>query len=82
MNKILKHFLGKVRNRFIKKCDARKQKACMRAGLIKPKALSIDTMSSRFTILNNYLTKFPLSDNKSFLQGEMIEIVLSVLPIV
>ena len=54
----------------------------MRAGLIKTKYLSVDTMSSRLKILNYYLTSFPSPDNKSFSEGEMIEIVLSMLPAV
>ena len=39
-------------------------------------------MSSRLKILDNYLTRFPLPYNKSFSQGEMVEIVLSMLPTV
>ena len=50
--------------------------------LQKPKSSSVDAMSSRLEDLNNYLTSFPLPDNKSFSQGEMIEIVLSMLPAV
>ena len=54
----------------------------MRSSLQKPKSLSVDAMSSRLKILNNYLSSFPSPDNKSFSQGEMIEIVLSMLPAV
>ena len=79
---VLKYYLGKVRNRFIEKYNARKQKDHMRAGLLKPKSLSIDTMSSRLKILNNYLSDIPSPDNKSFSQGEIIEIILSMLPAV
>ena len=75
----LKYYLGKIRNRFIKKYDARKQKVYMRAGLIKPKSVSIDATTSRLRILNHHLTSFPLPDNKSFSEGGMIEIVLSML---
>ena len=78
----MKICLGKVRQKFIKKYDARKQKAYMRSSLQKPKSLSVDAMSSRLKILNNYLSSFPSPDNKSFSQGEMIEIVLSMLPAV
>ena len=52
----------------------------MRVDLLEPKSLSVDAMSSRLKILNNYLTSFSLLENKSFSQGEMIEIVLSMLP--
>ena len=52
---VLKICLGKVCQRFIKKYDARKQKAYMRSSLQKPKSLSVDAMSSRLKILNNYL---------------------------
>ena len=54
----------------------------MRAGILKPKSLSVDTMSSRLKILDNYLANFPLPDNKSILQSKMIEIVLSILPVI
>ena len=54
----------------------------MRAGLLKPKSLSANDISSRLKILNNYLTSFPSPDNKSLSQGDMIEIVLSMLPAV
>ena len=54
----------------------------MRVGLLKPKSLSIDDMSSRLKILNNYLVNFPLPDDKSFSEGEIIGIVLSILPVV
>ena len=50
--------------------------------LFKPTYLSIDTMSSRLNILNNYLASFPSTDNKPFSKGQMIEIVLSMLPAV
>ena len=79
---VLKMCLGKVRQRFIKKYDTRKQKAYVRLSLQKPKSLSVDTMSSRLKILNNYLSSFPLPDNKSFSQGEMVNIVLRMLPAV
>ena len=54
----------------------------MRAGLVKPKFLSVDTMSSRLKALNYCLTSFPSPDKKSFFEGEVIEIVLSMLPVV
>ena len=78
----MKHFLGKVRNCFINKYGTRKQKVYMRTSLLKPKSLSVDTISSRLKIMNSYLTSFPSPDNKSFSQGVMIEIVLSILPVV
>ena len=45
-------------------------------------SLSIDAMSSRLKILNNYLANFLSPDNKSFSQGEMIETVMGILPAV
>ena len=77
-----KYCLGKVRQKIIKKYDARKQKAYMRSSLLKPKSLSVDGMSSRLKILNSYLSSFPSPDNTSFSEGEMIEIVLNMLPAV
>ena len=52
----------------------------MRSGLVKPRSLSVDSMSSRLKIMNNHLQSFPLPDNQSFSQGELIEIVLSMIP--
>ena len=69
-------------NRFIEKYDARRQKAYTRARLFKPKSLSVDAMSFRLKILHNYLVSFPSADNKSFSEDEMIEIILSMLPVV
>ena len=63
---VLKYCLVKIRNRVIKKYDTRKQRAYIRACLLKPKSLSVDAMSSRIKILNNYLTSFSLLENKSF----------------
>lgn len=54
----------------------------MRAGLLKPNFLSVDTISSRLNIMNNYSNSFPSPGNKSFSQGEMIDIILSMLPTV
>lgn len=51
----------------------------MRVDLLKLKPLSFDTMLSKIKILDNYLTSLPSPDNKSFLQGEMIEIVTIIL---
>ena len=79
---VYKYCLGKICNRFIKNYDARKQKVYMSTGLINSISLSGDIMSSRLNILKYYLTSFYLSDNKSFSEGEMIEIVLSMLPAV
>ena len=82
MKEVLKIYLDKIRQRFIKKYGTRKQKAYMRSSLQKPKSLSVDIMSSRFKYLSNYLSSCTSPDNKSFSQGEMIKIVLSMLPTV
>ena len=79
---VYKYCLGKIYNRFIKNYDERKQKVYMSTGMINSISLSGDIMSSRLNILKHYLTRFYLSDNKSFSEGEMIEIVLSMLPAV
>ena len=71
--------LGRLRNKFLEKFDPRKQKFYMRSGLVKPRSLSVDTMFSRLKILNNHLQILPLLDNQSFSQGELIEIMLSVI---
>ena len=79
---VFKYCFSKVCQQFVKKYDVRKQKAYMRSSLQNPKSLSVDAISSRLKILNNYLTSFFLLDNKSSSQGEMIEIVLIMLPVV
>ena len=60
--------LGRIRNKFLKKYDARKQKAYMRSGLVKARSLSVNSMSSRLKILNNHLRGLPSPDNQSFLK--------------
>ena len=51
----------------------------MRASILKPN-LSVDVISYRLKITNSYITRFPLPVNKSFSEGEIIEIALSRLP--
>ena len=71
---------GEVYKKKYKKYAARKQKAYMRVGLINPKSLSNDAMSSILKILNYYLTSFPFPDNKLFSIGDLIKIILSMFP--
>ena len=52
----------------------------MRSGLAKPRSLSVESIFSRLKIMNNHLQNFPSSGNQSFSQGELIEIVLSMIP--
>ena len=49
-------------------------------GLGKSRSLSVDSMSSRLKIQDNHSIGFPFTDNKSFSKGELIEIVLSMIP--
>ena len=44
---VFKICLGKLRSKFLKKYDARNQKAHMRVGLVKPRGLLVDSISSR-----------------------------------
>ena len=81
-DEVFKNCLVNIRNCFIKKYDDWKQKIYTRTGLLKPKSLSVDTMSFRFKIINKYLTSFPSPDNKLFSQSEMIEIELCMIPAV
>ena len=60
---VFKDCLGKLRIKFIKKYDTRKQKAHMYAGIVKPRGLLVDSMSSRSKIMNNYHISFPFPDN-------------------
>ena len=72
--------MGKLRRKFLKKYYDRKQKAYMHSGLVKPTILNIDAMFDSLKIMNNHLHSFPLPENKSLSQGELTEIVLSMIP--
>ena len=52
---VFKYCLDKFHNCFIKKYAVTKQKSYMRENLLNPKSVSVDAMSSRLKILNNYL---------------------------
>ena len=75
-----KVWLGGIQNKFLEKYGSRKQKVYMRSWLVKPRILSVDSMSNRLKLLNNHLQGLPLPDNQSISQGELVEIVLSMIP--
>ena len=72
--------MGYLKENFFDKFAARKQKAYMRNGLTKPRVLGVKQMASRLLVLNSYLSRFPEPENKSFSTGDMIEIVLCMIP--
>ena len=80
ISETFKACLGRLKNKFPKLYDARKQKAYVRSGLVKPRIMLVDCISNRLKILNDHLQGFPLSVNRSFSQGELIEIVLGMIP--
>ena len=72
--------LDKLKTQFFQKFAARKEKAYMRMGLQKPRDISIKQMSSRLRVMNSYLSRFPAPENVSFSTGELIEIVIGMIP--
>ena len=77
---VFKYFLGKVCNRFIKNYNARKQKAYMRSNLYKPPQVPVKMMNAKLKVMNAYLPSFPGPENSPFLTGEMIDIILGMIP--
>ena len=73
-------YLMNIRERLFDKFAACKQKEYKRNGLTKPHIISVKQISSRFLALRSYLSKFPEPDNKAFTTGDMIEIVLCMIP--
>ena len=53
----------------------------MHSGPIKSRRLSVDSMSNRINILNNHQYGVFLPDNQSISQRELIEIVLTMIPL-
>ena len=52
----------------------------MRIGLQKPRDILIKQMSSRLRVMNSYLSWFPAPENVSFSTGELIEMVIGMIP--
>ena len=65
---------------FFTEFAARKQKSYMRSGLIKPLEVPVQLMASRLRVMNSYLPHFPSPENTSFSTGDMIDIVLGMIP--
>ena len=70
----------KLKEHFFAKFAARKEKAYMRAGLKKPRDITVRQMSARLRVMNSYLSRFPPPENSSFSTGELIEIVIGMIP--
>ena len=65
---------------FFDKFTARKKKVYMRNGLTKPIVLGIKNMANMLLVLNSYLSRFPEPESKAFATGDMIEMVLCMIP--
>ena len=52
----------------------------MRSGLIKPIEVPVQLMAARLRIMNSYLVHSPCPGNTSFSTGNMINIMLGMIP--
>jgi hypothetical protein len=52
----------------------------MRSGIVKPIEVPVQLMSSRLRVMNSYLVHFPSPKNTSFSTGDMIDIILGMIP--
>ena len=52
----------------------------MRSNLQKPSKVPVKMMTARLKVMNSYLPSFPSPENTSFSTGEMIDIILSMIP--
>ena len=62
------------------KFAARKQKAYIRNRLKKPSGLPMKKVAARLKVLNSYLKRFPKPENTSLSAGEMIDVVIGMIP--
>ena len=79
-NTAFKIATDKLKEQFFQKFAARKEKAYMRSGLKKPRDITVKQMSARLRVMNSYLSRFPPPENVSFSTGELIEIVIGMIP--
>ena len=79
-NTAFKMATDKLKEQFFQKFAARKEKAYMRMGLKKPRDINVKQMSARLRVMNSYLSRFPPPENVSFSTGELIEIVIGMIP--
>ena len=59
---------------------ARKQKAYMSNGLKKPSGVLMQKVTARLRVLNSYLKRFPKPESTSFSAGDMIDVVIGMIP--
>ena len=72
--------LNKLRDEFSYKFVARKEKAHTKMWLQNPRNISINQISSRLYVVNLYLSRFPAPENIAFSTGELLEIVIGMIP--
>ena len=75
-----KECLKQLSHHFFSEFAARKQKTYMRSNLLKPEKVPVKMMTARLKVMNSYLPSFPSPENTSFSTGEMIDIILSMVP--
>jgi hypothetical protein len=75
-----KECLKQLAGNFFQEFAARKQKTYMRSNLIRPPQVPVKMMYARLKVMNAYLPSFPGPENSPFLTGEMIDIILSMIP--
>ena len=81
---MINHFfvviLNRLKETFFDKFVARKKKVYTRNGLTKPIVLGIENIANMILVLNYYLNRFPEPEIKAFATGDMIEMVLCMIP--
>ena len=69
-----------VRDSLFAKFAARKQKAYMRNGSKNPSGVHMKKVPAWLKVLNSYLKRFPKPENTSFSAGEMIGVIIGMIP--
>ena len=75
-----KECLKQLAGNFFSEFAARKQKTYMRSNLVRPPQVPVKMMYARLKVMNAYLPSFPGPENSPFLTGEMIDIILAMIP--
>ena len=68
-----------IRLRFVK-FVVRNQKAYMRNGFKNPNGVPIKKVAARLKVMNSYLKSFHKHENMSFSAGEIIDVVIGMIP--
>ena len=72
--------LNRLKETLFDRLVARKKKVYTRNGLTKPIVLGIENIANMILVLNYYLSRFPEPEIKAFATGDMIKMVLCMIP--